>query len=135
MRCSAIACLPSRILRSTLHHVGEQNNSPEVTGSLRHTPELPKRLTDLTPVVIPLQKTADLEYRTTHPSFEVIRHPNGPSNVERLRSDQVPLPANRFVGQNRSRYMLFRALCCSWRIAPRYKGSSGTYCSKSPSIL
>jgi len=32
--------------------VSEQNNSPEVTGSLRHTPELPKRLTDLTPVVI-----------------------------------------------------------------------------------
>ena len=40
------------MLRSTLHHVGEQNDSPEVTGSLRHTPELPKSLTDLTPVVI-----------------------------------------------------------------------------------
>ena len=30
----------------------EPINSPEVTGSLRHTPDLPKRLTDLTPVVI-----------------------------------------------------------------------------------
>ena len=59
---------------------------------------------DLTSVVIPIQKTADLEYRTTHPSFEVMRHPNGPANVERLRSDQVPLPTNRFIGQNRSRY-------------------------------
>lgn len=60
---------------------------------------------EINPVVIPIQKTADLEYRTTHPSFEVMRHPNGPSNVERLRSDQVPQPSNRFVGQNRSRYM------------------------------
>jgi peptide/nickel transport system substrate-binding protein len=57
------------------------------------------------PVVIPIQKTADLEYRTTHPSFEVMRHPNGPSNVERLHSNQAPLPSNRFVGQNRARYM------------------------------
>jgi len=32
--------------------VDEPINSPEVTGSLRHTPDLPKRLTDLTPVVI-----------------------------------------------------------------------------------
>jgi ABC-type transport system substrate-binding protein len=56
------------------------------------------------PVVIPIQKTADLEYRTTHPSFEVMRHPQGPSNVERLHSNQAPLPHNRFVGQNRARY-------------------------------
>jgi uncharacterized membrane protein len=32
--------------------VGESINSGDVNGSLRHTPELPKRLTDLTPVVI-----------------------------------------------------------------------------------
>ncbi len=57
------------------------------------------------PVVIPIQKTADLEYRTTHPSFEVMRHPQGPSNIERLHSNQAPLPSNRFVGQNRARYM------------------------------
>lgn len=31
--------------------MGESINSGEVNGSLRHTPELPKRLTDLTPVV------------------------------------------------------------------------------------
>lgn len=30
----------------------EPINPAEVTGSLRHTPDLPKRLTDLTPVVI-----------------------------------------------------------------------------------
>ncbi|MBB4688010.1 hypothetical protein BJY18_005495 [Amycolatopsis jiangsuensis] len=30
----------------------EPTDAPDVTGSLRHTPELPKRLTDLTPVVI-----------------------------------------------------------------------------------
>ncbi len=32
--------------------MGESINSGEVNGSLRPTPELPKRLTDLTPVVI-----------------------------------------------------------------------------------
>jgi len=32
--------------------VGDSINSGEVNGSLRPTPELPKRLTDLTPVVI-----------------------------------------------------------------------------------
>jgi hypothetical protein len=32
--------------------VGESINSGEVTSSLRQTPELPKQLTDLTPVVI-----------------------------------------------------------------------------------
>lgn len=30
----------------------EPSNPTEVTGTLRHTPDLPKRLTDLTPVVI-----------------------------------------------------------------------------------
>jgi hypothetical protein len=32
--------------------VADSNNSGEVTASLRPTPELPKRLTDLSPVVI-----------------------------------------------------------------------------------
>lgn len=32
--------------------MSEPINPPDVTGALRHTPELPKRLTDLTPVVI-----------------------------------------------------------------------------------
>jgi ABC-type transport system substrate-binding protein len=56
------------------------------------------------PVVIPLQRTADLEYRTTHPSFEVMRHPVGAANVDRLHSSQAPLPENRFFGANRARY-------------------------------
>lgn len=36
----------------TLPDVAESIDSGEVTGSLRPTPELPKRLTDLTPVVM-----------------------------------------------------------------------------------
>ncbi len=45
-----------------------------------------------------------LEYRTTHPSFEVMRHPQGPSNIEKLHSNQAPMPSNRFVGLNRAGY-------------------------------
>lgn len=56
-------------------------------------------------VVIPVQRASDAEYRATHPSFEVVRQPNGPGAVERLHSAQAPLPHNRFAGGNRSRYM------------------------------
>jgi hypothetical protein len=57
------------------------------------------------PVVIPVQRANDPEYRATHPSFEVVRQPNGPGSVERLHSAQAPMPQNRFAGGNRSRYM------------------------------
>jgi peptide/nickel transport system substrate-binding protein len=57
-------------------------------------------------VVIPVQRTQDQEYRATHPSFEVIRHPLGPGNVEKLHSVEAPMPYNRFVGRNRARYMV-----------------------------
>jgi hypothetical protein len=40
------------VLPGTLPDVAEAIDSGEVTGSLRPTPELPKKLTDLTPVVI-----------------------------------------------------------------------------------
>ena len=40
------------MLPGSLPDVAESIDSGEVTGSLRPTPELPKRLTDLTPVVI-----------------------------------------------------------------------------------
>ncbi len=57
------------------------------------------------PVVIPVQRLSDLEYRTTHPTFEVVRYPNGAANIWRLHSNQTPLPENKFTGHNRSRYM------------------------------
>ncbi|HZT07660.1 MAG TPA: hypothetical protein VFC51_11560 [Chloroflexota bacterium] len=60
---------------------------------------------DIDPVVLPVQRLADLEYRTQMPSFEMIRFPNGADNVWRLHSSETPLPANRFTGSNRSRYM------------------------------
>ncbi len=60
---------------------------------------------DIDPVVIPVQRLADLEYRTTMPSFEMIRFPNGAENVWRLHSSQAPLPENRFNGSNRSRFI------------------------------
>jgi len=59
---------------------------------------------DVDPVVLPVQRLSDLEYRTTMPTFEMIRYPNGAENVWRLHSTQAPLPENRFTGTNRSRY-------------------------------
>jgi ABC-type transport system substrate-binding protein len=59
---------------------------------------------DIDPVVLPVQRLSDLEHRTTMPTFEMIRYPNGAENVWRLHSTQAPLPENRFTGTNRSRY-------------------------------
>ena len=52
-----------------------------------------------------MQRAADSEYRTQQPTFEVMRHPNGPDNAERLQSAEAPLPETRYAGRNRSRYM------------------------------
>jgi ABC-type transport system substrate-binding protein len=55
--------------------------------------------------VIPVQRLTDLEYRTQQPTFEMVRYPNGAANLWRVHSDQTPLPANKYTGHNRSRYM------------------------------
>jgi peptide/nickel transport system substrate-binding protein len=55
-------------------------------------------------VVIPLQ-SSDREYRATRPGFDTVRQPQGPAQVQKLRSSEAPMPANRFQGQNHSRYM------------------------------
>jgi peptide/nickel transport system substrate-binding protein len=55
-------------------------------------------------VIIPVQQD-DREYRATRPGFHVVRQPNGPSQVQKLVSAEAPMPANRFQGQNHSRYM------------------------------
>src|SRR5438046_9442068 len=60
---------------------------------------------DIDPVVIPVQRLTDLEYRTQQPTFEVVRYPNGVVNLWRVHSDATPLPSNKFTGHNRSRYM------------------------------
>jgi len=60
---------------------------------------------EIDPVVIPVQRLSDQEYRMTMPTFEMIRFPNGAENVWRLASSQAPVPENRFNGGNRSRYM------------------------------
>ena len=52
----------------------------------------------------PVQRTADREYRASRPAFEVIRQPNGPTQVEKLHSSQAPMPENRFQGSAHSRY-------------------------------
>ena len=58
------------------------------------------------PHAIPVARSADPEYRAgTHSAFEVIRHPNGPTQAQKLHTFEAPLAENRFVGRNRGRYM------------------------------
>ena len=57
------------------------------------------------PLVVPPQRMADREYVATFPGFRMMRQPNDASMVSRLRSDLTPLPENRFVGSNYSRYV------------------------------
>jgi peptide/nickel transport system substrate-binding protein len=73
------------------------------------------------PVVIPVQRLTDVEYRTTHPSFEVVRYRSGAGRVEQLHGSAAPLPTNRFTGTNRSRY-----------INPEFDGLIDTYLATIP---
>jgi peptide/nickel transport system substrate-binding protein len=56
------------------------------------------------PLLVPPQRMADREYVATFPGFRMMRQPNDANMVSRLRSDLTPLPENRFVGSNYSRY-------------------------------
>ena len=57
------------------------------------------------PVVIPTQRIPDVEYRTQHPTFELIRFAHGPDAMDRLRGSAAPVAANNYRGTNRSRYI------------------------------
>jgi peptide/nickel transport system substrate-binding protein len=52
-------------------------------------------------VITPRQLASNREYRATYPGFDVVRQP---FEAERLLSSEAPLPENRFVGKNRTRY-------------------------------
>jgi ABC-type transport system substrate-binding protein len=52
-------------------------------------------------VIIPRQQASDREYRNTRPAFELVRQPR---DLDRFRSSEIPLPENRFTGNNRTRY-------------------------------
>jgi len=53
----------------------------------------------------PLQLQQDREYRATYPGFESVRQPNDLPSILRFHSSRTPLPENRFVGNNRIRYI------------------------------
>jgi ABC-type transport system substrate-binding protein len=57
------------------------------------------------PLVVPVQRGADREYRTTMPAFDTVRYAIGPSVVDRLHGSEAPLPENRYQGRNRARYV------------------------------
>lgn len=50
------------------------------------------------------QQANDREWRSTRPGFEVVRQPGGVATFLRYTSSAVPLPENRFSGENRTRY-------------------------------
>src|SRR5262249_44496110 len=57
------------------------------------------------PLVIPLQRANDREYRSTFPGYLLWRQPAEPSSLNRDHSSSTPLPENNFVGNNYSRYV------------------------------
>jgi peptide/nickel transport system substrate-binding protein len=56
------------------------------------------------PEAVPQPQMVDREYVATFPGFRMTRQGNEPDSVARWHSRQTPLPENRFVGPNYSRY-------------------------------
>jgi peptide/nickel transport system substrate-binding protein len=50
------------------------------------------------------QQANDREWRATRPAFEVVRQPGGVDTFIRYQTSAIPLPENRFSGENRTRY-------------------------------
>lgn len=58
------------------------------------------------PLVVPIQRALDGEYRATYPGFELLA--GGPHDLEGIgqyHGSKARVPENNFVGSNRSRYM------------------------------
>lgn len=60
---------------------------------------------EVEPVVIPAQRTGDLEYRATFPGFELTGPPSDLGGIGQLHSSKARVPENNFVGSNYSRYI------------------------------
>ncbi len=56
------------------------------------------------PVVVPPQRDRDREYRSTFPTFELLRNPIDPLRLSQYHSSQARVPENNFAGNNYSRY-------------------------------
>jgi peptide/nickel transport system substrate-binding protein len=56
-------------------------------------------------VVVPRQRLGDNEYRWTFPGFELTKRPHDARGLGNFHSSQTPLPENRFLGSNVSRYI------------------------------
>jgi peptide/nickel transport system substrate-binding protein len=57
------------------------------------------------PVVIPPQRAADQEYRSTFPGFAVQNQSNSIADLSRLHGREARTAENRFAGGNNARYM------------------------------
>ncbi len=60
---------------------------------------------EVEPIVIPRQRTNDLEYRYTFPALYLRGHASSLPTLEQYLGVQSPLPENRWAGTNRGRYV------------------------------
>ena len=56
------------------------------------------------PVIIPIQRQRDREYRSNSPAFEMLQQGNDLPSLSTLHSREAPLPENNYVGRSKNRY-------------------------------
>jgi ABC-type transport system substrate-binding protein len=56
------------------------------------------------PLIFPALRANDREFRSTHPSLEVVRQPAGGDALQRYHGSDVPTAENNYRGVNRTRY-------------------------------
>jgi peptide/nickel transport system substrate-binding protein len=57
------------------------------------------------PVVVPQQRSRDIEYRANFPAFSVQRQPNNLQDLARYHGSEARLPQKNYVGTNYARYI------------------------------
>jgi peptide/nickel transport system substrate-binding protein len=67
--------------------------------------ELPKVGVAVDPVIVPIQRTSDLEYYTNYPTFQITQRPNQLRVLSNMHSSQATTKENGYTGANISRYM------------------------------
>jgi len=67
--------------------------------------ELPKVGIAVDPVIVPIQRTRDLEYYTNYPTFQITQRPNQLRALNNMHSSQATTKENNYTGANISRYM------------------------------
>ena len=56
------------------------------------------------PVVIPIQRQRDREYRSNSPAFQLLQQGNDLGSLATLHSREAPVPENNYTGRSKNRY-------------------------------